>query len=137
MSCKGTKNQEKSIFAKTFFVGTICLKNVRIYAHHGCLSEEEILGSDYLVQLSVRASLETSCLSDNLDDTVDYVALNSIIKEEMAIRAKLLETVAKRINDRVLKQHPQVSAVTVAVAKMNPPIGGDVELVEVQLTTTR
>ena len=118
-------------------MGTICLKNVRVYAHHGCLSEEEVLGSDYLVQLSVTANLLPSSISDALEDTVDYVALNTIIKEEMAIRAKLLETVAKRINDRVLKEHAQVSATTVTVAKMNPPIGGDVELVEVQLTTTR
>ncbi|MEP2936542.1 MAG: dihydroneopterin aldolase [Gilvibacter sp.] len=137
MSCKGTKNLEKSIFAKTFFVGTICLKDVRVYAHHGCLREEELVGSDYLVQLSVQADLEASCQSDNLDETVDYVALNSIIKEEMAIRAKLLETVAKRINDRVLREHALVTAVSVSVAKMNPPIGGDVHLVEVQLTTER
>ncbi len=137
MSCKGIKNQEKSIFAKTFFVGIICLKDVRVYAHHGCLKEEELVGSSYLVQLSVTANLNQSCESDDLDHTVDYVSLNTIIAEEMAIRAKLLEVVAKRINDRVLNQHSLVSAVTVAVAKMNPPIGGDVKMVEVSLTTVR
>ena len=37
-------------------------------------------------------------------DTVDYVDLNRIVVEEMAIRAKLLEHVAKRIMDRVLER---------------------------------
>ena len=36
----------------------------------------------------------------HLIDTVDYVHLNFIVKEEMAIRSKLLEEVAKRILDR-------------------------------------
>lgn len=118
-------------------MGTIRLKNVRIYAHHGCLDEEEIVGSDYLVQLEVTANLAPSSKSDNLQDTVDYVALNQIIKEEMAIRAKLLETVAARINKRVLDELPMVASVTVDVAKMNPPIGGDVQLVEVSLNSNR
>ena len=32
----------------------ITLKNIRLFAHHGCLSEEEKIGSDYLVNLTVR-----------------------------------------------------------------------------------
>ena len=118
-------------------MGIIRLKNVRVYAHHGCLDEEEIIGSDYLVQMEVKANLSASSKSDNLQDTVDYVTLNQIVKEEMAIRAKLLETVAERINRRVLAELPMVEWVQVCVAKMNPPIGGDVELVEVCLSAAR
>ncbi|HIP26025.1 MAG TPA: dihydroneopterin aldolase, partial [Flavobacteriaceae bacterium] len=70
---------------------------------------------------------------DELKDTVDYVHLNNIVKEEMAIRAKLLETVAKRILDRIFKELPMVKKATVSVSKINPPIGGDVKMVSIKI----
>ena len=55
----------------------------------------------------------------------------------MAIRTKLIETVAARILDRVLEELPQVQSAEVEVSKINPPIGGDVEQVTVSLTKNR
>lgn len=118
-------------------MGIIRLKNVRVYACHGCLAEETIIGSDYTVQLEVKANLKPSAQSDDLHDTVDYVHLNAIIKEEMAVPSKLLETVAQRINKRVLDEISLVSWVQVCVAKINPPISGDVAQVEVCLKAKR
>ena len=67
----------------------IRLKDIRIYAHHGCLPQETIIGSDYLVQLCVEADLSTSALSDQLEDTVDYVLLQNIVAQEMATPSQL------------------------------------------------
>ena len=55
----------------------------------------------------------------------------------MAIRSKLLEHVAKRINTRVLTEISQVDKTIVEVSKINPPIGGDVEQVTVILEQSR
>jgi dihydroneopterin aldolase len=118
-------------------VGIIRLHNVRVYASHGCLKEETIIGSDYLVQLEVKADLQKAAATDDLNDTVDYVHLNRIIKEEMAVPSKLLEVVAKKINTRILEELPMVSYTKVCVAKINPPIGGDVASVEVCLEDQR
>ena len=85
-------------------MGIIKLKNIRVYAYHGCLLEEGRIGSDYRVDISVKANLSTSAQSDNLSDTVDYVHLNRIVKQEMAIRSQLLETVVKRILDRIFSE---------------------------------
>ena len=74
-------------------MGTIKLKNIRTYSYHGCLIEEGKIGSDYVVDLEIKTDLRKSCLSDELSDTVDYVQLNKIVEEEMAIRSKLLEHV--------------------------------------------
>ena len=94
-------------------------------------------GSDYRVDIAVKADLEKSSSTDRLSDTVDYVHLNLIAKQEMAIRSELLEHVAKRIIDRVLVEIPMVQKVKVAVSKINPPIGGDVEQVTVVLSEKR
>lgn len=118
-------------------MGIIRLNNIRVYAYHGCLTEEAKIGSAYRVDLWIKADLKTATESDKLSDTVDYVELNSIVKSEMSQRSNLLEHVAKRILDRVLKAVPQVSETGVCVSKINPPLGGDVENVSVELSQAR
>ncbi len=118
-------------------MGLIKLKNIKVYAYHGCLVEEKKIGSDYRVDLKIKADLSKSALSDRLGDTVDYVHLNHIVKEEMAIRSKLLEHAAERILVRIFKELPLVDKATIDVSKINPPIGGNVEMVTISRTMKR
>lgn len=118
-------------------MGTIKLKNIRTFSYHGCLVEESKIGSDYSVDLEIKADLRKAKLSDELADTVDYVHLNRIVTEEMAIRSKLLEHVAQRIIKRVFDEIPSISTVKLGVSKINPPIGGDVEAVTVEFEEYR
>ncbi|WP_318343126.1 dihydroneopterin aldolase [Flagellimonas baculiformis] len=118
-------------------MGKIRLKNIRIHSNHGCLKEEMLIGSDYRVDLEIKADLSQPATSDKLSETVDYVHLNNIVKEEMAVRSNLLEHVAQRIIDRILSEINEVTQVMVEVSKINPPIGGDVESVSVKLKFSR
>jgi dihydroneopterin aldolase len=118
-------------------MGTIKLKNIRTFSFHGCLEEEGRIGSDYRVDLEIKTDLKKSSLSDELKDTVDYVILNNIVEEEMAIRSKLLEHVAHRINTRIFNEISSVTEIILAVSKLNPPIGGDVEAVTIELEEYR
>ena len=118
-------------------MGIIKLKNIRTYSYHGCLIEEGKIGSDYTVNLEVKTDLRKSSITDNLSDTVDYVLLNRIVVEEMAIRSALLEHVAHRIITRIFKEVPEISRIIVAVSKINPPIGGDVESVTIEMEEYR
>ena len=118
-------------------MGIIKVENIRVFAHHGCLTEETIIGSDYRVDLSVKVNLSASAKSDDLNDTVDYVLLNTIVKDEMATPSKLLETVAKRIINSIFDKNSMVKKVTTSISKINPPIGGDVEMVTIKMTEKR
>jgi len=118
-------------------MGIIQVNNIKLYANHGCLDEEEKIGSEYRVDVEVKANLRKSSKTDDLIDTVDYVHLNHIVKEEMAIRSKLLEEVAQRILNRFFKELKMIQKATVSVAKINPPIGGNVEEVVIILTKKR
>jgi dihydroneopterin aldolase len=131
------RRKEKTVVIFASAMGKIFLKNIRLYAFHGCMDEEEKIGSDYIVNLSVVTDLTKSSVSDALEDTVDYVSLHTIVKEEMSVRAKLLEKVAARIINRVLKEHKEVRRATVKVSKKNPPIGGNVEEVAVEIEQDR
>jgi len=118
-------------------MGIIRLNNIKVYAYHGCLLEEGQIGSDYRVDLKVWADLTEAAITDRLEDTVDYVHLNTIVKEEMAIRSKLLEEVCRRILSRSLNEIPMIKKAQVKVGKLNPPINGDVRAVSVKLSKRR
>jgi dihydroneopterin aldolase len=118
-------------------MGVIKVENIRVFAYHGCLTEEKKIGSDYSVDLEVSGNLRPSSESDKLSDTIDYVFLNRIIKEEMLIPSHLLETVAMRILSRIFDEDELVDKAVVWVSKLNPPIGGDVERVTIKMTESR
>ena len=118
-------------------MGKIRVTNIRVYAYHGCLIEEKKIGSDYRVDVEIEADLTQSAKTDQLSDTVDYVLINHIVKEEMGMASHLLETVCERILSRFFSEDQLIQKATVAVSKLNPPIGGDVEMVTVERSKTR
>lgn len=103
------------------------LNGVKLYAHHGCLPEEEKIGGHYRVDVSVITDFTKATESDELYHTVDYVQLNTIVKEEMAVRSKLIEHVGQRIINRIRAEVPLVERVRIRIVKLCPPINGDVD----------
>ena len=118
-------------------MGKIILKNIRTFSYHGCLVEESKIGSNYRVDLEIETDLSKSEVSDDLNDTVDYVLLNQIVVDEMAIRSNLLEHVARRIIDSSLSKISSLTYIKIAVSKLNPPIGGDVQEVTIEIESLR
>jgi dihydroneopterin aldolase len=114
-------------------MGQIYLENIRTYSHHGCMTEETAIGSEYRVDLWVDADLTVASSSDDLKDTPDYVVLNQIVVDEMKAPSRLLEHVAQRIINRIKSSVTGLDSIRVRVSKINPPIGGDVQSVSVLL----
>ena len=118
-------------------MGIIHLKTIQLYAFHGCLPEERQIGSDYTVDVDLELDLEKASNSDQLSDTLDYVLAHRIVQEEMKIPSDLLEHVAGRILNRFLDEFEELRRATVTVAKVNPPIMGNVASVSVTLSKSR
>ena len=107
-------------------MGTIKVTDIRLYAYHGCMKEEGIVGGNYRVDVWVKSDTAQAERTDQLEETVDYAAIYEIVKEEMSIRSKLLEHVGRRIADSVKARYPSVISGEVSVAKLNPPIPGTI-----------
>ena len=73
-------------------MGLISVQDIRLYSYHGCLEQETLIGSDYIVNIDIETDLSLSAISDDLSKTIDYVEVNKVVKQEMAIPSKLLET---------------------------------------------
>lgn len=110
---------------------TIEVNGIHLYAYHGCLDEEAKIGGRYTVDIQLTTDYSASFESDALEDTSDYVQINTIVKEEMKIRSKLIEHVGNRIYQRLKSEVAGIITVRVKVIKHTPPIGGDVENVAI------
>ncbi len=111
----------------------IFIENMEFYAYHGCFEEEQVIGNSFLVNIKFETDTKAAEYSDHLEDTVNYQSVYQVIAKEMQQKSKLLEHLARRIIDAVKKAFPQILWVEVKVSKMNPPLGGKMSCVSVEL----
>ncbi len=116
-------------------MGIIRVRNIECYAYHGCLEEEGRIGQKYLIDVELRLDFSEAAQTDNLSKTIDYCDVNSIVKQEMSVRSKLIEHVGQRILDRFHEEFRTLEAAQIEIKKLNPPIEGNVEYVSVVLST--
>lgn len=112
------------------------LEAMKFYAYHGVMPQEKKVGNNFVVNLVLTASLEQAVRSDELDDTINYAAVYDVVKEQMEIPSKLIEHAAGRILQALKEHFPQLTAVELKLAKLNPPFGGDVYSAAVILSET-
>ena len=115
-------------------MATIAINDMRFYAHHGCFEQERAIGTHFRVDLSFTTDTSKAEVSDNIADTVSYLDVYQVVKREMEIPSHLLEHVARRIGEGVKQKFSSVDSVNVKVSKLNPPLGGQMESVSVEIT---
>jgi dihydroneopterin aldolase len=104
---------------------------IKTFSHHGCLEEEAIIGNEYIVDVELTTDFKESAEKDDLSKTIDYVIVNRIVEEEMAIRSKLIETVGYRILNRLKNESFELAHARIEIKKINPPINGNVNYVSI------
>lgn len=104
----------------------ISVEGIECYAFHGCLPEEGKIGGKFQVDVFITADMLQAVQSDNLNDAIDYVVVNKIVKEQMAIKSNLIEHVAGRILESLINKFPAIHAIELKVTKFNPPVNGSV-----------
>lgn len=116
-------------------MGVVSVKGIKVRAFHGCIDEEALVGGEFTVNVNVSAPFEPAYTTDNLEKAIDYVAISEIVINEMAIRSKLIETVAHRIIIAIEKLYHWASEVDVTIIKHRAPIEKDVAEVSVYLNS--
>ena len=114
-------------------MGTISIEGMEFFAYHGHFHEEQIIGTRFIIDLFMDTDTREAEASDTLSKTVNYQLVYGLVAEEMKVKSKLLEHVARRILDRLSSEFPQITALRIKISKMNPPVGGKVERVSVEL----
>lgn len=108
-------------------MGLIEVNGIRVFAFHGCLPEEERIGGHYRVDVSVSGDFSVAQDRDRLSDTIDYGRVTDLVREQMAVRSRLIEHVAGRILSSLKAEWPGRGAWKVRIVKERPPVHGDAE----------
>jgi len=110
---------------------------MEFHAFHGCLEHEQLLGNTFIV--SVGMDIETSLAgqTDRLEHTLNYQSVYDVVKGQMDIPSKLIEHAGQRILDIVFDTFPCINRLEVTLSKLNPPLGGKVDRVTIELTKKR
>lgn len=99
------------------------LRGLQLVAICGALPEERERAQPLEIDLDVEADLEPSGRSDALADTIDYGALcDEVARVVLGGTPQLLEHLAAQIADGVLGIDHRITAVTVSLRKLRPPV---------------
>lgn len=103
---------------------TLELENMLFHAYHGVMSNEQLVGGEYSVSFKILYDFDKAQVSDDMNDAIDYGNIYQIVKKEMMQSSKLIERVARRVQDAVLAAYPQIEKMETKVSKHRPPIEG-------------
>lgn len=110
---------------------------MEFHAFHGCLEFEQQFGNTFIVSLSMELDTTHAGLTDELEHTLNYQLVYDVVKAQMSIPSKLIEHVGQRVLDDVFDKFIQIKELTVRLSKLNPPLGGNVERVTIELNKYR
>ncbi|WP_276090135.1 dihydroneopterin aldolase [Pedobacter sp. JY14-1] len=113
------------------YIQTVALKDVKCFAYHGYYPEEQLTGIYFLVDVTVTFTSHDD--TENIDRTVNYELINTIILEEMQRTQKMLETVVRNILNRLIAKYPFLHTAVAGIKKLNPPMPGEIGHSFVQL----
>ena len=115
----------------------ILVNRLRLYASHGVLPQERVVGANFYVTLTATVQVsDDALLHDKLQGTVDYGQIVEVLKQEMK-QPSLLEHAAMRMASRLLNDFPSVLKVELLLEKESPPLGVQTEGVGVKLVLTK
>jgi len=115
----------------------IILENMAFHAYHGCLEHEKTLGNTFLVTLEMEIDTTKAGISDQLNDTLNYKEVYDVVKAEMEIPSQLIEHIGQRIMDKIGSTFPQITFLKLKLSKANPPLGGNVDFVSIEIEKNR
>ncbi|MBD2085134.1 dihydroneopterin aldolase [Trichocoleus sp. ST-U3] len=101
---------------------SIQLTGIRCYGYTGYLPEEQVLGQWFEVDVTLWLDLAPAGISDAIEDTLDYRAVISTVKDLVkTAKFALVEKLISAIADAIL-EFKQVSQVQVRLTKPGAPI---------------
>lgn len=116
----------------------IRIKKATFYGYHGVRSEEQSVGGKFEADVDIYTDFSKAAKYDSLNQTIDYHKVYSFMYH-LALEQKyyLIEALAVKIADELLIKFSAIQKVAVRVRKNNPPLGGVVDCVEVEVVKER
>ncbi|GAB1350542.1 dihydroneopterin aldolase [Ignavibacteriales bacterium] len=119
-------------------INIIRIKKASFYAYHGVMKEEQRVGGKFEADIDLYINFAEAGVFDDLHKTINYETVyNYLLSIAQTKKSYLIETVSYKICELLFEKYDNLERLIVRVRKNNPPIGGVVDCVEVEIDSTR
>ncbi len=116
----------------------IHLKDLSFKGYHGVFPEEAGKGQCFIVNLTLEADLSAAIISDDVDQTVNYAEVFSMVRDIVEKqRCHLLEALSGKIIAALFSHFPAIMGIRIRIDKPEAPIDGDFDSVGIEIHRTR
>lgn len=116
----------------------LVLTDMTFRACHGVLPVERRRRQEFRVTVELEVSVTRAGRTDSLGDTIDYCAVQAVVREVVeGAHRKLIESLAEDIARRLLSAFPAAQAVVIKLLKPRPPVAFEFGGVQVRIRRTR
>lgn len=113
----------------------IKIKKLEVFARHGALPEENVLGQKFLISVNLYCSVRGAGQTDDLNQSVNYAKVSELIKKKTEENTfRLIERLAEYLAQEILLCFPQIQKVDIEVEKPWAPVLLPLETVAVQIS---
>lgn len=117
---------------------TIRIEKLAVFARHGVLPEETVLGQKFIVSCEMKLDTRPAGLRDDLEASVHYGLVAQEISDWMQQHIfQLLEAAAERLAEHLLIKWPLIREITLKIDKPWAPVHLPLETVGVTITRGR
>ena len=111
---------------------------IELIGFHGYYDAERTKGNRFSIDLRAEGDFYTSCLSDRLEETIDYSQMVQVVRDVNRARNHLLiESFADEIANAMLERFPRMQKIAVRVEKLHPMGLGRVRCAAIELEKER
>lgn len=111
------------------------IRRLEVFAKHGVLPEENMLGQKFLISVSLSVDTRKAGQTDNLEESVNYACVAERIKEITENNTfRLIERLAEVIARELLMEFPSAEQIEVEVEKPWAPVLLPLETVSVRIS---
>jgi len=116
----------------------ISIRNLEVFARHGVMPEENVLGQKFVVSAALFLDLREAGRTGDLSKTVDYGEICQCIKAFVEGDVfSVIETVAERLAEKLLLDNPMLQRVWLEIKKPWAPVAVHLETVSVEIERSR
>lgn len=113
----------------------IKIKKLEVYARHGVMPEENILGQKFVISACLYCDTRKAGKTDDLEESVNYAQVAEWITRETKEKTfALIERLAEYLAEGILKRFSKVQKVDIEVEKPWAPVLLPLETVSVAIT---
>ena len=95
---------------------TIQLNDVKFYGYHGLYKEEQKVGNNFIVNLSIEFIPAAKKIT-SISETIDYVQVYHLVNTRMKMPTPLLETIVVDIADSIFEKFSIAQKVNIQITK--------------------